>query len=304
MSSNKLFTVILPTYNRASLLDRAIQSVVAQTFLAWELIVVDDGSTDNTRQLVEQYQQSDPRIRYIYQSNAERSAARNNGIANALGNYICFLDSDDAFEPEHLQGLFDAIQSFQNPVAMFISGVTRIEGDQTVQVPYDDIAQYANSVCYFLLTRESVIPSRVAIHRDILEGKRFDTQLKDVEDLDLWVQIAMEYPIYTIPNPTARYYLHDDNSTNRKRNAFGNQLQGLKKIFGKPEARLLIPSRVRRYKLSSCHLGIASYYEYHAAHWQAIFNIVLSIYYNPGDSMVLPKVKRMGYLFYHALRKS
>ena len=94
------FSVIIPTYNRAGLIGKAIDSVLAQTFADWELLIIDDGSTDNTRQIVEAY--TDRRVKYIYQENAERSAARNNGVAQAAGKYICFLDSDDYCLPDRL----------------------------------------------------------------------------------------------------------------------------------------------------------------------------------------------------------
>ena len=101
------FTIIIPTYNRAAFLPNAIESVLAQTYTNWELIVVDDGSTDNTKDVVSQY--SDSRIIYIYQQNAERSAARNNGIAHAKGDYVCFLDSDNVMLPNRLQLLSETI---------------------------------------------------------------------------------------------------------------------------------------------------------------------------------------------------
>jgi glycosyltransferase involved in cell wall biosynthesis len=87
------FSIILPTYNRASFISKAIESVIDQLYNKWELIILDDGSTDNTKEIVLSF--NDDRIRYIYQENKERSAARNNGIRNAKGEYICFLDSDD-----------------------------------------------------------------------------------------------------------------------------------------------------------------------------------------------------------------
>ncbi|HAB89958.1 MAG TPA: hypothetical protein DCF84_05420 [Bacteroidetes bacterium] len=87
------FSIILPTYNRGERIDMAIQSVLDQTYSNWELIIVDDGSTDNTKEVCLQYQE--PRISYVYQDNAERSAARNKGIALSRGVYVGFLDSDD-----------------------------------------------------------------------------------------------------------------------------------------------------------------------------------------------------------------
>ena len=91
---NHLFSIILPTFNRSVLITKAIESVINQTYTNWELIIIDDGSTDNTKSVLENYL-SDSRIKYFFQENQERSVARNNGIKRAKGDYICFLDSDD-----------------------------------------------------------------------------------------------------------------------------------------------------------------------------------------------------------------
>ena len=91
-----LFSIIIPTYNREKFISIAIESVKNQLFQNWELIVIDDGSTDNTKNIVKHYL-SDSRIKYVYQENQERSASRNNGVNIANGKWICFLDSDDKF---------------------------------------------------------------------------------------------------------------------------------------------------------------------------------------------------------------
>ena len=90
-------SVIIPCYNHAHYLCRAVQSVLAQTYADWEAIIVDDGSTDNTREVATRF--SDPRVRYIYQENRGLSAARNTGISAAQGSYLAFLDADDELEP-------------------------------------------------------------------------------------------------------------------------------------------------------------------------------------------------------------
>lgn len=98
-----LVSVIIPTWNRGSRVSLAIDSVLAQTYPNWELIVVDDGSTDDTAGVVAARSASDARIRYVYQCNAGVAAARNRGLATAEGDYIAFLDSDDAWEPWKLE---------------------------------------------------------------------------------------------------------------------------------------------------------------------------------------------------------
>ena len=90
-----MFSIILPTYNRAAIIQDSIKSVIEQTYQDWELIVVDDGSTDNTEDCIKNLMLKENRIKYIYQHNQERSQARNNGIKTAKYKWICFLDSDD-----------------------------------------------------------------------------------------------------------------------------------------------------------------------------------------------------------------
>jgi glycosyltransferase involved in cell wall biosynthesis len=107
------FSIITPTYNRAKFINKALESVLKQTFLDFEYIIIDDGSTDNTRGIIETF--SDNRIRYIYQENQERSAARNHGIDLANGEYICFLDSDDYYLENHLEILWQNITKIAKP---------------------------------------------------------------------------------------------------------------------------------------------------------------------------------------------
>jgi glycosyltransferase involved in cell wall biosynthesis len=168
------FSVILTTYNRAHLLHKAIESVLSQTFRSWELIVVDDGSTDNTRQLIERF---DARIKYIYQQNSERSAARNNGIAHAQGQYICFLDSDDYYMDNHLETLYRAIEAVGFPQAVFITDVIRDEEGKLTPVQHEPLSFHSNNVCYILSSTETVIPARIAVHADILRQHQFNPQL-------------------------------------------------------------------------------------------------------------------------------
>jgi GalNAc5-diNAcBac-PP-undecaprenol beta-1,3-glucosyltransferase len=111
MTSTPFFTVVIPSYNRAALLGDVLQSVQAQTFQDFEVILVDDGSTDETAAVVQKLAAADPRIRYQYQQNAERGAARNTGIKAAKGDFVVFFDSDDEMKPDYLQVLHTGIQA-------------------------------------------------------------------------------------------------------------------------------------------------------------------------------------------------
>ena len=105
------FSIVIPTYNRKDVLSRAINSVLAQSFTDWELIIVDDGSTDGTKDFLEKIQ--DERIVKIYQENKGRISARNEGMKKAQGEWICWLDSDDAYLPTYLESLNKEIE--RNP---------------------------------------------------------------------------------------------------------------------------------------------------------------------------------------------
>ena len=104
-------SIILPTYNRSRFLSETINSVLNQTYKDFELIIIDDGSTDDTADLIRKYTEQDNRVKYFFQENMERSQARNNGIEKSNGKYICFLDSDDAFLPNHLKFFYETIMN-------------------------------------------------------------------------------------------------------------------------------------------------------------------------------------------------
>jgi glycosyltransferase involved in cell wall biosynthesis len=109
MNKNPLFSVVIATYNRANMIGDTIRSILRQSVTDFELIVVDDGSKDETVDVIGKWTDQDARVRYIYQENMERGAARNNGFKNARGNYVVFFDSDDEMLPNHLQTLRNAI---------------------------------------------------------------------------------------------------------------------------------------------------------------------------------------------------
>src|SRR5258705_128554 len=110
MENAPVFSVIIPTYNRTEFMTRTIQSVLDQTFKSFEIIIVDDGSTDNTETILQPLIQQHSNISYFKKKNEERGAARNFGIMRAKGNYVTFLDSDDIFYPGHLQEAMELLR--------------------------------------------------------------------------------------------------------------------------------------------------------------------------------------------------
>ncbi|AWT58904.1 MAG: UDP-Glc:alpha-D-GlcNAc-diphosphoundecaprenol beta-1,3-glucosyltransferase WfgD [Candidatus Moanabacter tarae] len=189
-------TVIIPTYNRRSLLPRALDSVLNQTALPSEIIVVDDGSSDGTRDLIQTKYSS---VRLIEQENQGVSQARNRGIKKAAGEWIAFLDSDDEWLPQKLEIAFEALN--QNPDYLIChSGEIWIRKGKRVAPP----ARYAKSGGYIFkecLPVCMISPSTVIIHRNIFATiGLFDASLQAAEDYDMWLRISVRYPILYLPD--------------------------------------------------------------------------------------------------------
>jgi glycosyltransferase involved in cell wall biosynthesis len=187
---NPFFSIIIPTHNRAHLISKALESVIAQSFINWELIIVDDGSTDNTKELIADYQGKDTRIRYIYQENAERSAARNTGLKNSNGKYICFLDSDDYFLPLRLSNLYDIINAEEFP-KFYFTGKTLLDEDGNFEI--NDLLLTSQDIKIDLLFSLNIHSQQCCIHNDILKKYLYNTHFSIGEDLELWLRIFSEF---------------------------------------------------------------------------------------------------------------
>lgn len=274
------FSVILPTFNRRDFITEAINSLLNQTYYNWELIIVDDGSTDNTREVVEQFSKKDSRIKYHYQKNSERSAARNNGINKTMGNYVCFIDSDDLYEDNYLSALHEFIQKSESKKGMFFCNVSRLENGVKVKVPYEAIENYAHPIEYILLSKETVIPTRVCIDREILKLNQFDETLKVSEDAELFTRIIAKYPLIQFDYYGAIYNIHSENTTNLKNNPFLGQLKSLNKIVNNESVRPHVSKKTKKIKFSSCYFGIAKYHLIKKNMFLARYYLILSIFKN------------------------
>lgn len=218
-----LFSIIIPTYNRANLIPETIRSVKNQTFEDWECIIVDDGSTDNTKPIIENLIKEDSRIKYVYQENAERSAARNNGIRNSSGEYICFLDSDDHFLSNHLQELKNVIEKIENKTCMIVNEMQIVEGSSVQVSKLPELSK--NRIEYLYVN--PLTPSRVCIHKKIVELEQFDEDIVIVEDRILWMRIANRFPLKISNHIGVKYNIHADNSVNLKGNGALKTYQGV-----------------------------------------------------------------------------
>jgi glycosyltransferase involved in cell wall biosynthesis len=275
-----LFSIVIPTYNRAHILPSTIESVINQTYNNWELIIVDDGSTDNTKEVVNAIAEQGHRVKYLYQENAERSVARNNGINASSGDYICFLDSDDLFKPTHLEVLHQTIIASDSEEKMMFTDMY-VNEKNTSRISSVSATEYSPE--FFL--KNSIIPARVCVHRGILQKFDFDPRCIVVEDTVLWSEIAGSYPIIHISNPTVIYNLHEENSVNvNKYNAFNNRLIGLKVLFNQKPIGNRISNKLKREQYVNCYFGIARHHALNERKINAAFYLsksIFTIYNNP-----------------------
>lgn len=285
------FSIIVPAYNRAYILPETIQSVQQQKFTNWELIVVDDGSSDNTEELIRKLSESDKRIKYLYQQNAERSAARNNGARNANGSYFLFLDSDDAFHKEHLQNIFDFLTSKNFPICMVITNLLYIRDNQIQETTCPQMKD-GKHLEYVLMN--AITPTRVCLHRAIFEVFTFDTKIVIVEDLVLWTCIATTFNVFHLNSATAMYRIHEGNSVDLSKNPYIPRYKGLKRLFFDADYKEIqkhIPRKLINYLLAECNFNMARHFQHVGNKNQMRIKLLKTLKFKPNF-----RVKEVAYM--------
>jgi glycosyltransferase involved in cell wall biosynthesis len=203
-------SVVIATYNRAPMLGEAIQSVSEQTYPEYEVIVVDDGSTDNTREVVSAFP---GKVRYVFQQNRGRSAARNHGIGLAQGRYVAFLDSDDMFAPHKLAVQVSRLNQDPEAGMVYSAALNIDERGKEIPFVYEASASgwiYREVAFYVPLT--ITLPT-VMIRTEVLrQVGGFDESMDRFEDTDMWRRVAKRYPIIGVAEPLSTLRTHSGNT--------------------------------------------------------------------------------------------
>lgn len=207
-----LFTVVIPTYNRADLIPKTIGTILQQTYEDFEIVVVDDGSSDRTEDVVRSIQ--DPRVRYYKKANGERGAARNYGVARGNGTYINFTDSDDWVYPHHLANAVRMIERHKGP-EIFHLGFERCTADGTKTWQWEP---FTGSVNERLLRGNLLHTGGVFVRREVAlrHGFSEDRLLSPSEDFELWLRLAARYRIFHDDAITSTLVLHEQRSMSAK----------------------------------------------------------------------------------------
>tara|TARA_B100000579_G_scaffold54786_1_gene38633 strand:- start:667 stop:1512 length:846 start_codon:yes stop_codon:yes gene_type:complete len=246
-------SVIIPTYNRKNLLKRALHSVISQTFVPQEIIVVDDGSSDRTKDWVSE---RFPDVRYIYQDNSGVSSARNAGIKEAKGSWIAFLDSDDEWMTNKLEQQKRVINSFQeawlcHTNEIWIRNGVRVNQMKKHQKYGGDVFENCLDIC-------RISPSSVLIKKEVFEMVGlFDESLKVCEDYDLWLRITAVLPVIFLDQPLIiKYGGHTDQLSRVDSGIEKYRIKSLEKILSSnslsnSQSKIAISQLMKKLKIFS-----------------------------------------------------
>ena len=204
-----LISVIIPCYKQGQYLREAIESVLLQSYNRFEIIVVDDGSPDNSVEVVKGYSH----VRYVRQNNQGVSAARNSGIRESTGDYLVFLDADDRLLPNALEAGLDCLD--ENPQCVFASGQIKLIS------PNGAVLSYPDPVCierdhYLTLLQGNYIwaPAEVIFRRCVFEsGFAYDTSRSGSADWDLYLRVSRKFAVCCHDNVVAEYRIHEGSMT-------------------------------------------------------------------------------------------
>jgi glycosyltransferase involved in cell wall biosynthesis len=210
-------SVIMPTYNRAKLLGRAIQSILDQTYQDFELIIVDDGSTDDTESLVKSF--NSEKIRYIrHRKNRGASAGRNTGIRSAQGEYVALQDSDDEWMPEKLEKQMRAFATAPPEVGVVYTGFYIIVNNKKKYMPSASITPKDGNIFSSIIKGEYLVsPQTIVVKRECFErAGMFDERFPAMEDWELSLRLSRHYHFKYINEPLVLYYVQPDSISRNK----------------------------------------------------------------------------------------
>lgn len=213
---SQIVSVVMPVYNCERYLLESIDSVLKQTYSNLELVIVDDGSTDDSAGLIKKVIRQDERIVYIYQNNQGPGAARNRGIESARGEYIAFIDADDIWFHDKIEKQIEKLTKLENTIIFGGSRYIWENSNKTRVVNYKNFKKREEFFKYLAYLPSNKIAFTCAVicnKKCITKVGNFDTSLNNAEDWDLWLRLAIQYPFYALPSPVFYRRKHESNST-------------------------------------------------------------------------------------------
>lgn len=202
---NDLISIIMPTFNRAHMIERALKSIFQQTHQKIEIIIVDDVSEDNTEEVIQEL--NDNRITYIrHTENKGPGAARNTGLKHAKSNYIAFLDSDDEYTSNALIKKLTLLQTLDRKPGLVFSNYLEIGTHEHLHISHKTASHYVTT--HQFPASVFTPPSCWMIDRNIIGNESFDEEIRTSEDMDLFARIVRKSPAYFLNEPLTTKHVH------------------------------------------------------------------------------------------------
>ena len=248
-------SAIIPTYNCAHLLPQAIESAIHQSHRLQEIIVVDDGSTDNTEECVRPFLSQ---IRYVKQDNRGLAGARNRGIRESKTAFVAFLDADDIWLFEKTEKQLAAFKSSPDAALAFTDAHVLSPGGKVMPTFLFGKGARDGYVFDVLLSSAFILPSTVMIRRNCFDDVGlFDEGLICVEDLDLWLRISRKYQVKMVAEPLAVWRRQEDSLTSKVINMGYGSIQVYRKWLSKSCGLNAEETRTVKHQISKCYFDIA-----------------------------------------------
>lgn len=222
-----LVSIITPTYNSAKFIAVTVQSVQNQTYQNWEMIIIDDGSSDDTVAVVSELSRKEPRIKFFpLDTNVGPAKARNKGIENAQGTYMTFLDADDVWYPDFIEHSINAIQ--KTGIHFVFSSYRR--SNEALEFVYSDFI-VPEKVSYTDILKSNSISCLTAFLDIKTLGKKKMPEIRKRQDMGLWLQYLKEIPFaYGIQEPKAIYRIRENSLSRNKKNLIKYQWQFYREV--------------------------------------------------------------------------
>lgn len=277
-------SILMPVYNGEQYLSEAIESTLAQTYQNFELLIVNDGSTDNSKAIVATYL-SNPKISYFEQQNAGVAAARNQAIRNANGKYIGFLDQDDLWLPDKLSTQIQFLDTNQE-IAFVHSrqGYIQADGALIADYPKDWIADLHGNCFTELFKRNRIAVLTVLLRKNVIDKIGFFNEtVSRVDDYELWLRICSKYPIGFQDKKLALYRCHDTNASHDYIKMEQAELNALETLYNKnKEVFIFIDKNTLNNRFSKLHTEVANGFFWQKHNYSfALHHYLKALYFKP-----------------------
>lgn len=282
--SDPLVSIVTPVYNGEQYLAEAIESALAQTYRNFELLIINDGSTDNSKAIITSYL-NNSKIHYFEQQNAGVAAARNLALRNANGKYIGFLDQDDLWLPDKLSTQIQYLET--NPEIPFVhsrQGYIQADGTPIPDYPKDWVYDLHGKCFIELFKRNRIAVLTVLVRKSVIdEIGFFNEAVSRVDDYELWLRICSRYPIGFQDNKLALYRCHDTNASHDYIKMEQAELKALKSFYNKNKQIFeSIDKKIINKRFFELHTEVAN-----GLFWQkhnynlSLHHYLKAIYFNP-----------------------